>query len=88
MKVRRIAARVIAVGVLAGGIALASAGVASADSGGGGHYPRPNGDFQNYGRHEGQMRSFNDFHAGNRYPSFNSDYNHGRGSGYNNGNGR
>jgi hypothetical protein len=84
MKVRRIAARVVAVGVLAGGIALASAGVASADSGGGGHY-RPNGNYGNYGNH---TRSFNDFHAGNRYPSFNSDYNHGGGSGYNNGNGR
>jgi hypothetical protein len=86
MKVRRIAVRVVAVAVLAGGIAFASAGVASADSGGGGYFPRPNGNYQNYGRHEGHMRSFNNFHGGGR-SSFNGNYNHGGGF-YNNGNGR
>jgi hypothetical protein len=81
MKVRRIAARVVAVGALAGGIALGSAGVASADGGGGGHFPRHDDDHQSCawheghsrwfdddcGRHEGHHRWFDDDHHGDRH---------------------
>ena len=88
MKVRRIAARVVAVGVLAGGIALGSAGVASADSGGGGFLPRHDDDHHSCAWHEGHTRWFDDDHHcrwfdddhhSDRFSFFDDDFHNGHG---------